>query len=317
MRRICSAKASSPVMVVGAVACALALSACTAVTKGSAAHVAAVTTGGMSAAADAAQPAPSPAASAAAPAAAGAAAGTGDAPVLANRDVIYTADITVRTTDIKKAVTAVEGLVPPEGVVYGEQVDLTAKDPLNPGNASATVTLKVLPKDLQRTLNAVSTVGTEVSRSENSDDVTSKVVDVKARIGAAQTSIARLSDLLAHTGSVAHLLNVENQLAQRESDLESLESQQKSLEAQSSDATITVHLVAMPPVAAPAPKPRTAHVLGFIRGLRGGWHAFATAAAAVATAFGALLPFLVVMLVVVAALFAGRRKLRRRRPQES
>ncbi len=237
--------------------------------------------------------------------------------LLAGRDVIYTADITVRATNIDEAVKRVETAAGANGgVVYAEQVDLTSKDPNNPGNASATITLKVPPENLQQTLDAVGNVGTEISRTEGSDDVTEKVVDVNARIDAARASIARLTDLLNHQGTVADLLNVESQLSQRDSDLESLEQQQKSLAAQTRSATITVHLQAAPPVIK-ATKVKQTHTLGFLRGLRGGWHAFTKSVSAVATALGAVLPFLIVLVVVGVAVLIGRRRLRGRRPQES
>jgi Domain of unknown function (DUF4349) len=252
------------------------------------------------------------------PSASAATSSTGDSgstpPLLANRDVIYTADITVRAPNIKQAVSSVESLVANHGgLVFAEEVDLAAKDPNNPGEASATITLKVPPDQLTATLNDVGAVGTEISRNENSDDVTQKVVDVNARINAARASIARLTDLLSHTGSVADLLNVENQLSQRDSDLESLEQQQKSLAAQTSMATITVHLQAMPPVAKAVPKPKQAHVFGFLRGLRGGWHAFTKAVSGFATAVGAMLPFLAVLALIGLAVVIGRRRLARTR----
>ncbi len=240
-------------------------------------------------------------------------------PLLANRDIIYTADITIRAQNIDRAVQQVETAATGAdvgGVVYAEQVDLTSKDPNNPGNASATITLKVPPDNLQKALDAIGKVGTEVSRTEGSNDVTEQVVDVNARINAANASIARLTDLLNHQGSVADLLNVESQLSQRDSDLESLEQQQKSLAAQTKSATITVHLQAAPPVAKATTVKKT-HTFGFLRGLRGGWHAFTKTVSGIATALGAVLPFLIVLVVLVVAAFFGRRRLRHRRPQES
>lgn len=239
-------------------------------------------------------------------------------PLLANREIIYTADITIRSENIDEAVQQVESRATEagiDGVVYAEQVDLTSKDPNNPGNASATITLKVPPENLQKALDAIGKVGTEVSRTEGSNDVTEQVIDVNARINAANASIARLTDLLNHQGSVADLLNVESQLSQRDSDLESLEQQQKSLAAQTKSATITVHLQAAPPVVKATAVKKT-HTFGFLRGLRGGWHAFTKTASAIATALGALLPFLIVLVVLAIAVFIGRRR-RHRRPQES
>jgi hypothetical protein len=238
-------------------------------------------------------------------------------PLLANRDIIYTADITIRTDNIDDAVRQVEARAAESGgVVYAEQVDLTSKDPNNPGNASATITLKVPPENLRQTVDAIGKIGTQVSRTEGSDDVTEKVVDINARIDAARVSIARLTELLNHQGTVADLLNVENQLSQRDSDLESLEQQQKSLAAQTKSATITVHLQAAPPVVKATTVKKT-HTFGFLRGLRGGWHAFTKTVAAIATGVGAVLPFLIVVVVAAVAAIVGRRRMRRRRPQES
>ncbi len=259
--------------------------------------------------------APVASASAAAKADSGAGASNGNGPVLVNRSVIVTASITVRTDDIHKAVNAVETVAGEKGgVVYAEDVDLTPKQSDEPGNASATVTVKVPTANADETLDAIAKIGTEVARSKDSQDVTTKVVDVNARIDAARASIARLTELMNHAGSVADLLSVENQLSQRDADLESLEQQQDSLKAQTSSATITVHLEATPPVVAAA---HVSHKPGFVRGLVGGWHAFTATASAFFTGLGAALPFLAVVGVLAAAIFFGRRKLRARRPQES
>jgi hypothetical protein len=260
---------------------------------------------------------PGPSASQAGTGGQAAAAGAGGAPLLSNRNIIFTASITVRTGDIAKAVDAVSRIAADaDGLVYDEQVDLTPKESGKPGSvgrASATVTLKVPPPKLDAVLDAVGGIGTEVSRTKSSDDVTSKVVDVDARIQAARASIARLTDLLAHAGNVSDLLAVESQLSSRDAQLESLEQQQKTLQAQTSQATVTVRLQATPPVVLAAHEATTP---GFLRGLVGGWHAFAKTVSALLTATGAVLPFAVVLGALAAAVLIVRRRLHRH-PQES
>ena len=261
--------------------------------------------------------APAPAASApaaAATSAAPAAGGTGQnvsQPLLKGRQVVYTADMTVQTKDIKTAVGQVTQIAEGRGgVVFGESVTEASKDPNNPGDASATITLKVPPDTLsQGILDQIGRIGTELSRHETAADVTSQVVDVNSRIGAAQDSLTRLRQLFQHAGNVADLATVENEIAQREADLESLEAQRNAFTEQTAQATITVNLVATPKVAVlPAPV-KKAHVLGFVRGLRGGWHAFTRTASALATALGALLPFLGILLVLGLAALIVRRRL--------
>ena len=263
-----------------------------------------------------AAPAPAAASSAAAAPASGApaAGGSGQSvsqPLLTGRQVIYTADITVQTKDIKTAVDQLTQLANGRGgVVFGEQVNLASKDPNNPGAASATVTLKVPPDTLtQGILDQIGRLGTELSRNETASDITAQVVDVNSRVAAAQDSLTRLRQLFQHAGNVADLATVENEIAQREADLESLEAQQRTFQGQTAQATITVNLVATPKVAAVVAPVKKAHVVGFVRGLRGGWHAFTRTVTGITTALGALLPFLGVLLVLGLAALIVRRRL--------
>ena len=253
-----------------------------------------------------------PAAPASAPAAAGGGSGQNvSQPLLTGRQVIFTADITVQTKDIKTAVDQLTQLANGRGgVVFGEQVSLASKDPNNPGAASATVTLKVPPDTLnQGILDQIGRLGTELSRNETASDITAQVVDVNSREAAAQDSLTRLRQLFQHAGNVADLATVENEIAQREADLESLEAQQRTFAAQTAQATITVNLVATPKVAPLVAPVKKAHVVGFVRGLRAGWHAFTRTVTGITTAVGALLPFLVVLLVLGLVALIVRRRL--------
>jgi hypothetical protein len=259
-------------------------------------------------------------ASAPAPAAAGGGSGQNvSQPLLTGRQVIFTADITVQTKDIKTAVDQLTQLVNARGgVVFGEQVNLASKDPNNPGAASATVTLKVPPDTLgQGILDQIGTLGTELSRNETASDITAQVVDVNSREAAAQDSLARLRQLFQHAGNVADLATVENEIAQREADLDSLEAQQRTFAAQTAQATITVNLVATPKVAPLVAPVKKAHVVGFVRGLRGGWHAFTRTVTGITTAVGALLPFLVVLLILGVAALVVRRRLMSTPPDDA
>jgi len=316
----------SPIMtVVGvtAVLTVLAAGCSSSAKKAASAPAAATTAAGGNLGDVAAQPAPAanseaaPAAAAsasAAPASAPAGGGSGQnvsQPLLTGRQVIFTADITVQTKDIKTAVDQLTQLANGRGgVVFGEQVNLASKDPNNPGAASATVTLKVPPDTLnQGILDQIGRLGTELSRNETASDITAQVIDVNSREAAAQDSLTRLRQLFQHAGNVADLATVENEIAQREADLESLEAQQRTFAAQTAQATITVNLVATPKVAPVVAPVKKAHVIGFVRGLRGGWHAFTRTVTGITTAVGALLPFLVVLLFLGLATLIVRRRL--------
>jgi hypothetical protein len=180
---------------------------------------------------------------------------------------------------------------------------------------SATLVLRVPPDTLSATLHDLSQLGGERSRELSTQDVTAKVADVSSRVTSARESIARLRVLYQHATKVADVIAIESELAGRESDLESLEAQQRALDAQTSMATVTLSLVS----AAPVVKPAVHHSRsGFLGGLETGWDAFAGAAAWVATAVGALLPFAVLLAALaVVARFAWPRlwpRLRSTRP---
>jgi hypothetical protein len=263
----------------------------------------------FAAAGSSAAAAPAASAAASAPAAAG---GATTPAVLANRQIVYTADITIRAASVQNAVTEIEAIAgspTTDGAVYAEQIDLSPKDA---ETANATITLKVPPNALEGTLDRIGRLGTELSRDEKAADVTTQVSDVGARLTAAHDSLNRLEQLFQHAGTVGDLTNLETQIAQREADLDSLESQQKALSAEVAQATITASVEATPAVATTTTK--HAHMFGFLRGLRGGWHAFTRTTAALATALGAALPFVVVLAALAALALLARRLTIRRRP---
>ena len=185
------------------------------------------------------------------------------------------------------------------GEVYGD--DRTSGD-----NATASLTLKVPPDSLVPVLDRLAALGVEQSRQVSTQDVTQQVADVSSRVTSARAAVATLTALYQHATKIGDIIAIESQLSQRESDLEALEAQQRALAAQTSAATIHLYLSgesSLPAKTKPADK-------GFIAGLKAGWRHFTAAAVAVATALGALLPFLLLLVVVVAAL---RLILKRRR----
>jgi threonine/homoserine/homoserine lactone efflux protein len=94
---------------------------------------------------------------------------------------------------------------------------------------------------------------------------------------------------------VSGLLQVQQQISADESTLNSLLAQQRALDHETTYATVTMTLVS-PPSHAIVHKKTTRH--GFVGGLAAGWRALKHATAAVLTAFGAALPFLIVVFVL-------------------
>jgi hypothetical protein len=193
-----------------------------------------------------------------------------------------------------------------ETIALGAGGEVDADDRTSGRHATATLQLRVPPAGLTPVLGQLGRLGHEVSRQLSTTDVSEKVADVASRVGSARESIARLRTLYASAKKVADVIAIESELSTREADLESLEAQQRSLARQTAMATITLTLRTAVPAAA-APRHHTRG--GFVGGLEHGWHGFVTAAGWVATAFGTLLPFLLVLAVLaVPGWLAWRRR---------
>lgn len=213
--------------------------------------------------------------------------------------VIRTADMTVTATGVSAAADRARAIV--TGV--GGSVD--GDDRTAGTHPSATMTLRVPPAQLDDVLSRLAALGKEQTRHLSTQDVTTQVADVDSRVRSAVAAISRLRDLYARATRVADIIDIESQLTQRESDLESLEAQQRALAGQIAMATVTLSLVT--PATPPAHR---AHQHGFVGGLLRGWHAFTAAVAVIVTGAGAALPFV----LLVGAAVGIWLTIRRRRP---
>lgn len=224
------------------------------------------------------------------------------------RSVIRDGTITVRVSDVNTAAQSATALATGAGGYVGAD-DRT----LDGSHSTATVTLRVPADRFDATMTALSQLGTESSRHVSTEDVTEQVVDVQSRLATQQASVNRIRQLLASTTSISQIVSLEDELTQRESDLESMEAQLRSLTGLASLSTVTAVLIG-PAAQTPAPAKKEG---GFVGGLKAGWHGFLTALGAVATVIGAVLPFLIVLLVIVAVWLPIRRRSRRLRRSAS
>jgi hypothetical protein len=158
---------------------------------------------------------------------------------------------------------------------------------------------------LTKLLADLEDVGEVANVSVSRSDVTSKTVDLDARITALQTSVARLQALMGQAASTADLLAAEKALSERQESLESLQSQRALLADQVELSTITVHLV--PVGVAPPGGPD-----GFLEGLDTGWRALVSALRLAVIVLGILLPWLAVAALVASAVLLPIRRARRR-----
>jgi hypothetical protein len=175
------------------------------------------------------------------------------------------------------------------------------------------VTFKIPVAAYATTLAALSGggLGTQLSLSQQAQDVTQQAADVSSRVTSDEAAIAQLRSLLKHAGDVGSLLSVQNQIDSQESDLESMLAQQNALNHETAYATVTLTLVG--PKAPAKPPGKATPPPGLAGGLAGGWHALRVTVSWLLTVLGAVAPFVAVLAVIGGLAWWGRRRLTQRR----
>jgi hypothetical protein len=216
-----------------------------------------------------------------------------------DRQVISTAQLQLQARDVDQVVQRASALVlDAQGYVFSETAGLTDQ-------GHANVVFKVVPEHFNDVVTGIGHLGKLVHRQIGTQDVTGQVVDLGARLSAAQTSAARLQQLLSNSGGVADLLSVEQQLTTREGEVDSLSGQLAAVRAQVDMATITLDVNSTPRPAAPK---RHHASPSFTRGLHAGNIAFAATARVIAAAAGLALPFAPIALLALAVWWIVRRR---------
>ena len=218
-----------------------------------------------------------------------------------DRQVIRNADMTIRVDDVRSAVGQVNQIATSAGGRTSQQSVTTEGE-----SAYASLTLRVPVESLDDVLARLGALGDVQSVNIVSDDVTTQVVDLDARIKALQSSVDRLEELLVEASSAADLVEIERELAARQAELDSLVAQRTALADAVALSTVSVWLSPASEAAAFTPP-------GFLAGLESGWNALRSVVATLITAFGFLLPFLAVLLIIAAPVVIVVFILRRRR----
>jgi hypothetical protein len=220
------------------------------------------------------------------------------APAVANRKVVYTADLVVRVSSSgKTSEEAVAEVKRAGGFVFAQDADADSR--------ATELTLKVPADAFDGLVDAIGRLGKVLRRTVKAQDVTAEVVDVEGRLKTAQTSAERLRTLLADAKSAPDIVAVEGELAKREADIESLQGRLRVLTDQVELATVTVRLTERNDLQVSDDLP------GFLGGLRAGTVALANVGLASMVVAGFLVPFLP---LAAAAVWLVRRY-RRRHPK--
>jgi Domain of unknown function (DUF4349) len=226
-----------------------------------------------------------------------------------NQNIIYTATITIRASDVGATARRITGIAEAAGGYIAAENAGSA----SPGRTGETIgiTLKIPVSSYPAVLSRLSSpsLGKQLGMKQEASDATQEVANVNSLVTSEQDAIAALEGLLSHAASVSDLLQVQQQISADETTLNSLLAQQRALNGETSYATVTMTLVS--PHHAVPPHSPARH--SFLTGLLAGWRALRHAAGWAATALGAALPFLAAVAALAATGYVGRRRYLRRR----
>jgi len=223
-----------------------------------------------------------------------------------DREVITSGSVTMTVADPEDVAAQLSRQVEGLGGWVEELSQQAASDYTE---ASAHLVVRIPSTDVTSTLASLEEYGTVEDVTLNRTDVTMQVRDVEARIRALRLSIERMEDLLARATSTEDLVDAEQMLTDRQSQLESLLSQQAQLADQVAMSTLEIQLWA--PDALPEPEPESPK--GFWGGLVTGWEAFLTFGERALLVLGVLLPWIAFFAVIAAIILVIARTAQRRR----
>ena len=155
-------------------------------------------------------------------------------PVDFGRDIVYTATITVEADDVAAAGRLAVDIVQELGGIVFAQQTLTEPEPV------AEMTFKLRPADFATALQRLAGVGELVDQTVSAEDVTDRIVDLESRITTAAASVERLRAFLEQAAELEEVAQLERELLERETVLETLRGQLRTLQGLVDLATITL-----------------------------------------------------------------------------
>ncbi|GAB3599224.1 DUF4349 domain-containing protein [Microbacterium tumbae] len=217
--------------------------------------------------------------------------------------VVITGSIVITVDDPIAAADDATGIVEDAGGRISGRQEYAAGEY---SSASAELTLRVPADQVEAVRTALASLGTLAETSLESTDVSASQRDLHARITTLRTSISRYNEWLGTASRTSDLIELESEIASRQSELETLEAEQRSLEDRVSMSTIALHLTEeyVEPQTAPA---------DFGEAVAFGWHGFAGFWTQLALVLAVGLPWIVLLAALaVATVWFVRRRARRR-----
>ena len=149
-------------------------------------------------------------------------------------------------------------------IVNAQQGDLLSLHEQGENQRGIASEMRVPQQNLEATLDAITKIGTVRDRTISTEDVSSQLIDIQARLSNARKSETALQEIMSRSGDIADVLAVSRELSNVRQSIEQMAAQQKSLQTQVSYSTISLSLESA--IAASPTKP------AFTRQLSNSWN---------------------------------------------
>ncbi len=205
--------------------------------------------------------------------------------VVSLRSVIKTGQLSVTNRDLDEARAELDTVL----TSLGATIDSESTEHDRRGRIErSTVVVRVPVARFDAAMTALQELGHSRHADTSAKDVTTEVIDVDERVQTLENSLDRLQAYQRDATDIDQLIRFEQQITQRESELQSLRAQQTYLRDQTSLSTITLRLSQPDKY---VPPPSALEDAGFLSGLKSGWNALSDTVVVVLTVVGAVLPF--------------------------
>ena len=231
--------------------------------------------------------------------------------------IIYTASVSIETTEFDKAVAALESQVQKIGG-FVESSNVTGDTQYNSDGTTTVVnrwayyTVRIPCEQFESFLHETEGFGNVTSTSRDAQNVTSAYTDYEARLSSLNTQEERLLDMLAKSEDVETLIALEQRLSDVRYEIESIERSLRNYDMQIKYSTVNLDLREVEIYTPTVPVRRT-FSQKLADSLSDGWNGFTRGIQNVILGLASALPALILLAVIIVAVIVCIRKARKKR----
>lgn len=168
------------------------------------------------------------------------------------RSVIRQANLSVRVAEVEKAEREATKIAARAGGFFdsANATDLASAKP------TMQISLRVPVEAFERVLGELEGLGTRMSKTVSTDDVTGQIVDLDARLKSLAAQEQTYRDILGRARTVGQVLEVQRVLGEVRAEIESMAAQRKSVAGLAALSTISLTLEQEAVVSGPAADPQ-------------------------------------------------------------